>query len=129
MPRPPSRYPTDLELEILKILWQRGPSTVRQVRDTLAEERDLAYTSVMTIMTIMADKGYVRRRKAKGSYVYRPVLEQHSAARAMLSDVVNRVFDGSAAAAAVHLLESADIDSDELHELQQLLERKGEASS
>ena len=129
MPRPASRYPTDLELEILKILWQRGPSTVRQVRDTLAEERDLAYTSVMTIMTIMADKGYVRRRKAKGSYVYRPVLEQHSAARAMLSDVVNRVFDGSAAAAAVHLLESAQIDQSELEELQRLLERKGETKS
>jgi len=129
MPRPASRYPTDLELEILKVLWQRGPSTVRQVRDTLAEERDLAYTSVMTIMNIMADKGYVRRRKAKGSYVYRPVLEQRSAARAMMSDVVNRVFDGSAAAAAVHLLESADIDRDELHELQQLLVRKGEAKS
>jgi predicted transcriptional regulator len=116
-------------LEILKILWQRGPSTVRQVRDTLAEERDLAYTSVMTIMSIMADKGYVRRRKAKGSYVYRPVLERRSAARAMLSDVVNRAFDGSAAAAAVHLLESAEIDREELHELRQLLERMGEAKS
>lgn len=124
MPRIPSRFPTDLELAILKILWQRGPSTVRQVRDELAEERDLAYTSVMTIMTIMADKGYVRRRKSKGSYVYRPVLEQQSAARAMLSDVVNRVFDGSAAAAAVHLLESAEIDPAELHELQQLLASK-----
>ncbi|MCL4694715.1 MAG: BlaI/MecI/CopY family transcriptional regulator, partial [Candidatus Hydrogenedentes bacterium] len=65
MPRIPSRFPTDLELAILKILWQRGPSTVRQVRDELAKERDLAYTSVMTIMTIMADKGYVRRRKSK----------------------------------------------------------------
>lgn len=124
MPRIPSRFPTDLELAILKVLWQRGPSTVRQVRDELAEERDLAYTSVMTIMTIMADKGYVRRRKAKGSYVYRPVLEQQSAARAMLSDVVNRVFDGSAAAAAVHLLESAEIDPAELHELQRLLANK-----
>ncbi len=124
MPRIPSRFPTDLELAILKILWQRGPSTVRQVRDELADERDLAYTSVMTIMTIMADKGYVRRRKAKGSYVYRPVLEQQSAARAMLSDVVNRVFDGSAAAAAVHLLESAEIDPAELHELQRLLASK-----
>jgi predicted transcriptional regulator len=129
MPRPASRYPTDLELEILKVLWQQGPSTVRQVRDILAKDRDLAYTSVMTIMSIMTDKGYVRRRKAKGSYVYRPVLEQHSAARAMLSDVVNRVFDGSAAAAAVHLLESADIDREELHELQRLLERMGEAKS
>lgn len=129
MPRPASRYPTDLELEILKVLWQQGPSTVRQVRDVLAKDRDLAYTSVMTIMSIMTDKGYVRRRKTKGSYVYRPVLEQHSAARAMLSDVVNRVFDGSAAAAAVHLLESADIDREELHELQRLLERMGEAKS
>jgi predicted transcriptional regulator len=129
MPRSASRYPTDLELVILKVLWQQGPSTVRQVRDALADERALAYTSVMTVLSIMTDKGYVRRRKAKGSYVYRPVLEQHSAARAMLSDVVNRVFDGSAAAAAVHLLESADIDREELHELQQLLERMGEAKS
>lgn len=129
MPRVASRYPTDLELEIMKVLWQRGPSTVREVRDALAAERDLAYTSVMTIMTIMADKGYVRRRKSKGSYRYRPVLEQRSAAGAMLADVVNRVFDGSAAAAAVHLLETADIDQTELRELRRLLESKGEATS
>ena len=129
MPRPASRYPTDLELEILKVLWRHGPSTVRQVRDALPGDRDSAYTSVMTIMGIMTDKGYVRRRKAKASYIYRAVLKQESTAKNMLADVVTRAFDGSATAAAVHLLETADIDEVELAELRKLLARKGEGKS
>ena len=63
MARPTSKHPTELELEILKVLWRASPLTGRQVRDALVGFRDLAYTSVMTIMGIMEDKGYVRRKK------------------------------------------------------------------
>lgn len=122
MARPASKHPTELELEILKVLWRSGPLTVRQVRDALA--RDLAYTSVMTVMTIMLDKGYLIRRKGGASYVYRPLVTEQATRGQMLKDLVRRAFDGSAAAVMVNLLESADLDEAELSELRALLKRK-----
>src|SRR5262245_5416254 len=106
MARPASKHPTDLELAILKILWRDGPRSVRQVRDALAQFRELAYTSVMTILGIMTRKGYVRRTKSGTSYVYRPVLTEHVAGRSMLRDIVDRVFDGSAVTVMHHLIET-----------------------
>lgn len=129
MTRPASRYPTELELEILKVLWRDGPLAVRPVRDALAETRDLAYTSVMTVMNIMVDKGYLRRVKKGGSYVYRPVVNHQSTALRMLQDVVQRAFDGSAGAAALHLLEANALSADELQALRKLLEERGEEKS
>ena len=130
MPRPPSQHPTDLELEILKIVWRRGPSTVRQVRDALAEgapgsaPRKLAYTSVMTVMTIMTTKGYLRRTKADGSYVYHPTAARQSTVGRMLRDLVDRAFAGSTGAAVLNLLESSEITPDELRQLRDLIDRK-----
>lgn len=126
MARRTSKHPTELELEILKILWRVGPAPVREVRDALAARRDLAYTSVMTTMSIMTKKGYLRRRKEGTGYVYEAKLERETAAGEMLHDVVERVFDGSAAAAMLHLLKTGDIDEAELARLRALLER-GEA--
>jgi predicted transcriptional regulator len=126
MTRPASRYPTELELEILKVLWAEGPLTVRAVRDALAGTRDLAYTSVMTMMNIMTDKGYLKRRKQGQGYVYQPKINRQSTAGRMLDDVVERVFDGSAAAAMLQLLESRTIDEGELAALRRLLEEKSE---
>lgn len=124
MARPSSKHPTELELEILKVLWRDGPSQVRHVRDAIDGFRRLAYTSVMTIMKIMVDKGYLRRRKKGNLYVYSPRLERESITREMVSDLVDRVFDGSPAAAALRLLETADIDENELRELRKLVQRK-----
>ena len=132
MPRPPSQHPTDLELEILKALWRLGPSPVRKVRDALAAgahgsaARDLAYTSVMTVMTIMTQKGYLRRTRAAtdAGYVYHAVAARESTAGGMLRDVVDRAFSGSAGAAALNLLNTADITPDELRQLRELIERK-----
>jgi len=126
MGRPSSKHPTELELEILKILWRGGPLPVREVRDALATVRKLAYTSVMTVMNIMVDKGYLSRKKEGASYVYRPRVTERGTARRMLSDLVDRVFDGSAAAVMVNLLESAELDETELRELRALLKRKSE---
>jgi BlaI family transcriptional regulator, penicillinase repressor len=124
MARPASKYPTELELEILKVLWSAGPCSVRQVRDALVPFRDLAYTSVMTVMTIMVEKGYIQRTKQGGGYVYRPRVKQDSTVRGMLSDLVDRAFDGSAATLMVSLLETKDIDADELRQLRELINRK-----
>jgi len=129
MARRASKHPTELELEILKILWRDGPGSVRQVRDALAGLRDLAYTSVMTIMTIMTDKGYLQRSKSRGVYVYRPCVTQRATTRDMLRDLMNRAFDGSAASVMLNLLETADIDAEELKQLRELINRKAEEQS
>ncbi len=129
MARPASKYPTELELEILKVLWRDGPLTVRGVRDALAGFRDLAYTSVMTIMTIMTKKGYLRRTKTEGGYIYRPRIKEQSTTRRMLRDLMDRAFDGSAAALMLNLLETADIDPDELKRLRDLINKKSQEQS
>jgi predicted transcriptional regulator len=124
MARPSSRHPTELELQILKILWRDGPAPVREVRDALVPYKDLAYTSVMTIMNIMTRKGYLRRSKQDGRYIYSAKTAERTITRRMLSDLVDRVFDGSAAAVMVNLLEAHDLDSDELKQLRELINRK-----
>ena len=124
MARNASKHPTELELEILKVMWRIGPATVRQVRDELAAVRDLAYTSVMTMMTIMVGKGYVQRSKNGRSYVYRATYQEQRASRSMLQDIVDRLFGGSSTAVMQHLLETSDIDDEELKQIRSLINRK-----
>lgn len=128
MARPPSQHPTELELAILKVLWRDGPAPVRPVRDALAEAgRDLAYTSVMTVMNIMADKGYLRREKEGPSFVYYPLVQERPTLGRMLRDLVNR-FGGSAAAAVLSLLETEEVDAGELEQIRDLVRRKADAA-
>ena len=124
MARPRSRHPTELELAILKILWRDGPCSVRQVREALVEFRDLAHTSVMTILGIMTRKGYARRNKQGSSYVYKAVVTEQQATQGMLRDLVDRVFDGSAVAVMQRLLDTSDLDADEMAQVRQLINRK-----
>ena len=124
MPRPPSKHPTELELDILKILWADGPAAVREVRERLKPERKLAYTSVMTMIGIMTKKGYLRRVKSGNRYTYHPRLRAGSTARRILGDVVDRVFDGSASQVILSLLETSDLDGDELDRLQEIIDRR-----
>jgi BlaI family transcriptional regulator, penicillinase repressor len=124
MARPTSRHPTELELEILKVLWRDGPLPGRSIRDALAETRDLAYTSVMTIMKIMTDKKYARREKVGGNFIYYPRVTEKKVTRRMLGDIVDRVFDGSAAAVMINLLQTTDLDEQELKQLRQIVNRK-----
>jgi len=130
MARPASRHPTELELEILKILWGSGPLSARSVREALVGFRDLAHTSVLTIMNIMVEKGYLSRRKQRAGYVYRPRVSEKATTRRMLSDLVDRAFRGSAAQVMVNLLELGDLDEAEIKRIRQLLKRKsGERQS
>lgn len=124
MSRSSSRHPTELELEILKVLWRIGPATVRQVRDELAAVRDLAYTTVMTMMTIMDSKGYVKRVKDGRSFIYEATYQEQKASRNMLQDVVDRLFGGSTRAVMQHLLETSELDEDELKQIRSLINRK-----
>src|SRR5262249_37088845 len=124
MARPSSRHPTELELEILKALWARGPCSVKQIQEALAESRELAYTTVMTMLTIMTNKKYVRRVSSGSGNTYEAVIGQEAASGNMLQDLVDRVYDGSVPAVVQQLLESSDLDADELEAIRQLIRRK-----
>lgn len=125
MPRPVSKHPTELELAILKILWKQSPASGREVREALADFRKLAYTSVMTIMNIMTRKKYIKRTKKGKTFTYSPLVSETETTRNMLSDMVERLFDGSAATAMLNLLETGGIDENELIELKKLINSKG----
>ena len=132
MPRPASRYPTELELEILKILWERGPLPTRDIRDALASgeaARDLAHTSVITILNIMVDKGYLDRTKSAGAYTFSPRVKRDKVSGGMLDDLVERVFSGSAASLLLSLLERADLDDEEIRRLRAMIRRLGTEKS
>ena len=125
MPRKASKHPTELELQILKLVWREGEVTVRHLRELLAaDSRDLAYTSVMTMTGIMTDKGYLRRRREGKGYIYRPAISEEDISRDMMGDLVKRVFDGSARAAMVNLLEMGQIDEEEIEDLRRLLDER-----
>ena len=129
MARPPSHHPTELELEILKVIWRDGPSNVRHVRDELAGWRDLAYTSVMTIMNIMTHKGYLRRAKEGNSFTYHPRITERVTTRKMLMDVVDRAYSGSVSLAIDSLLDGQTLDVEERQLIRDVMRRKLEAAA
>ncbi|HTV56410.1 MAG TPA: BlaI/MecI/CopY family transcriptional regulator, partial [Terriglobia bacterium] len=102
--RPKSKFLTKQELEIMKIVWQRKRATVRDVYETLLERRKIAYTTVMTMMKILEDKGYLKKTAAERAYLYQPTQPRSQVIRAMVQDFVNRVFDGSAEPLLVQLV-------------------------
>lgn len=122
MARRASTHPTELELEILKVIWRDGASTVRQVREALEPARKLAHTSVITIMNIMTEKGYLSRETEANVHTYSPRVTEKAVRKNMLGDVVRRVFDGSPVAVMLNLLESSKLKDDELAELRGRLE-------
>ena len=130
MSRPAADYPTELELKILKILWQESPLPVREIRSALAEDgRDIAHTSVITTLNIMVDKRYLKRTTEKNAFWFAPRVSQPVISQRMLGDVVDRVFDGSAQAVMLSLLQTTDIDADELKELRRLINRMAKEQS
>lgn len=128
MARSASKHPTELELMILKILWHNGPATVRAVRDAMADQRDLAYNTVMTTMNKMIEKEYLERAKQDGNYVYRPRVNEQATVGDMLRDLVDRAFDGSAMAVMINLLGNSNIEN-EINQLRMLINRKAEEKS
>ena len=123
--RPASEHPTELELRILKILWQHSPLPVRDVRDALAEQgRDLAHTSVITTLNTMVGKKYLKRTQQGKSYLFSPRVDQQEVCGGMLGDVLERVFDGSATAVMLALFDHAGFNPGELRDLRKLIDRK-----
>jgi len=119
--RPPSKTLTDQELEIMKIVWERPTATVRDVYEALLERRKVAYTTVMTMMKILEQKGYLVKKQVDRAYVYRPAQPKKRVIRAMVSDFVNRVFNGSAEPLLVHLIEDRHLTAEEIEDIRRAI--------
>ena len=125
MARPASDHPTELELLTLRILWERSPQPVREIRVELAEHgRELAHTSVITTLNVMERKGYLTKAQDGNAFLFAPCVSREETSQNMLADVVNRVFDGSPAATVLSLFNASEIDESELKELRRLINRK-----
>ena len=113
--------PTDAELAILRVLWEHGPSTVREVHDRMAVARSVAYTTTLKVMQIMTDKGLLAREEQRGRHLYRPRQSQRATQRQLLIDLLDRAFGGSTAKLVMQALASRRASADELREIRQLL--------
>lgn len=126
MARKRSKYPTELELEILKILWENSPRTVREVRAAMADEgRKLAHTSLITTLNVMFEKGFVKREAVPDGrgYSFAPKVSHGEVSQGMVGDLVDRVFEGSASALMLSLLENDQLDAEAHAELKKAIER------
>ncbi len=134
MPRSASKHPTELELQILKILWNRGPLPVRDVRHALLEtyERELAHTSVVTTLRTMERKKYLTKQAVGNAYIFETAVTREEVSKGMLGEVVDQVFDGSATSLVLSLLGTGKVTDEEHRELRELINKqrktKGEQS-
>jgi predicted transcriptional regulator len=114
--------PTDAELSILRVLWERGPSTVRQVHEALSDTRDTGYTTTLKLMQIMADKGLVKRNETARTHIYAAVAGQEQTQSQLVKDLVDRAFGGSAAALVLRALSADDTSDAELKQIRKLID-------
>jgi BlaI family penicillinase repressor len=122
MNQEPLQKPTVSELEILRVLWARGPSTVREVHEELSEKKTLGYTTVLKLLQIMTAKGTVRRNEEQRAHVYEACQPATETKRQLAGDVLQRVFEGSASELMIHALEGRRTSKKELDELRRLLD-------
>ncbi len=123
MARPRSAHPTDRELKLLQVLWTRGPSTVRDIVDTLSRRERTGYTSVLKMLQIMAEKGLVVRDESRRSHIYAAAKPEETTQREMVGDMLDRVFGGSAMALVARALTAKPASKQELGKIRALLDR------
>jgi predicted transcriptional regulator len=122
MPAPGPALPTASELEILQIVWQRGPSTVREVYRTLAAERTIGYSTVLKFMQIMTEKGSLVRDESVRPQVYRAARPQRDTQRGIIRDLVGRAFGGSSASLVMQALADRKATAEERRQIRALLD-------
>ena len=130
MARPHGDHPTPAELEVLQTIWEHGPCTVRQVMEWLEPIRPRAYTSVMSLMNVMAEKGQLRQKPKGRAFLYSAKVSREKTQVGLLRDLLKRAFDGSANALVAHLLQQTDPTGEEIEAIRKTIRahkrKKGE---
>jgi len=116
--------PTASELEILRVLWAHGPSTVRKVYEALSEKKPVGYTTVLKLLQIMTSKGTVRRNEEQRAHVYEACLPAEKTKRQLAADVLQRVFEGSASELMMHALQGRKTSHKEIELLRRVLDEQ-----
>ena len=124
--RTPHPTLTPQELAIMKVVWKLDKATVRDVYETLRVKRSIAYTTVMTMMKILEEKGYLKKARVERAYVYKPSRPRQQVVGAMVKDFVDRVFDGAASGLLVHLAKDNRLSNDEREEIRRVIEEMDE---
>jgi BlaI family transcriptional regulator, penicillinase repressor len=127
MPRKPSTQPNDVELAILRVIWERGPSAVREVHESLRDLRgrgQTGYTTTLKMMQVMVEKGLLRRDASKRPQVYRPAVPEEQTQRRVVDDLIGRLFGGSARNLVLRAVESQYVTPEELAEIRKLLDSR-----
>lgn len=119
----PTPRPTDAELAILRVLWERGPSTVREVHDELSRTQDSGYTTILKLLQIMTEKGLVVRDETNRAHVYESRLSEQRTQRQILGDLIERAFGGSPAKLVMQALSTKKASAEELSAIRGILDR------
>jgi BlaI family penicillinase repressor len=122
MARRKTARPTNRELTILRILWDNGPSTVRQVNEAMSQDEDTGYTTTLKLMQIMAEKGLVLRDDSQFKHIYRPALTEEKAQKQLVGDLLDRAFSGSAEKLVMRALSAKKVSAKELASIKKILD-------
>ena len=115
--------PTEVELQILRVLWELGPSPVREIHRRLHEEKGTNYSTTVKMLSVMLDKGLMKRDEKAQPHVYRPALSRDKAGKRMVKELIEKVYDGAAMSLVLQALASAKPTIDELDEIRRLLDQ------
>jgi BlaI family penicillinase repressor len=118
--------PTEAELELLRVLWDKGSASVRELHEVVSQQRPLGYTSVLKTLQIMTEKGLVQRTEAGKAHIYHAAASQEETQNQLLRDLSERLFAGSAAQLAMHALSMQPASDEELEEIRKLIRKKRE---
>ena len=123
MPRPTSAQPTEVEMQILRILWELGPSPVREIHKRLAAAKGTNYSTTVKMLAVMRQKGMVKRDEEAHPHVYRPARTRAKTGKRMLDDLIEKVYDGSAMSLVLQALSSGKATKGELDEVRRMLDQ------
>lgn len=122
MPRHPSSQPTEVELQILRILWDDGSSIARHIHESLQVFKQTTYSTTVKMLSVMLDKGLLKRDDEAKPQIYRAAVPRGRTQKQMLSDLIEKVYDGSAATLMLHALSSNKASADDIAEIRRLLD-------
>lgn len=122
MPRPASSQPTEVELQILRILWELGPSTVRDIHNRMTLSKDTGYSTTVKMLSVMLEKGLAKRDDSVRPQVYRAASTQARTQKKMLNEMIQKVYDGSAKSLVLQALSSTKASKQDLDEIRKLLD-------